>query len=328
MWILAVVIYFPFMQQGIVMAQDSLGSIERLTPEFDGLVAANSKIEILASGFTWTEGPVWMDDHLLFSDIPRNSIFKWDPQTGISLFMTPSGYTGVTYYGLEPGSNGLLRDKQGRLMMCEHGDRRISVLTNQGGKKTIVDSYDGKRLNSPNDAALKSNGDVYFTDPPYGLPERFTDPRRELDYCGVYRVAADGKVTLLTKTIERPNGIAFSPDEKTLYVAQSNPDQANWTAFPVLANGTLGEGRELYNVTERVTKEPGLPDGMTVDANGILWCSGPGGIYVFNPQGQLLGRLVTGERTSNCTLAPDGYLYITADTYLCRVKTSAKPALH
>ncbi len=305
----------------------SLGSIERSTPEFNKLVPADSKLEILASGFTWTEGPCWIggeDGHLLFSDIPRNSIFKWEPGSGISLFMSPSGYTGVTYYGLEPGSNGLFLDKQGRLTMCEHGDRRISVLTENGGKQTVVDSHQGKRLNSPNDGALKSNGDIYFTDPPYGLPERFTDPRREIPYCGVYRVDTKGDVTLLTMEIERPNGIAFSPDEKTLYVAQSNPSEANWTAFPVQDDGTLGAGKELFDATHRVGKEPGLPDGMTVDSSGHIWASGPGGIYVFTPSGDLLGRLVTGERTSNCTFGPNGYLYITSDTYLLRIKTNAK----
>ncbi len=310
----------------VAMAQKYLGSIERKDAAFDQLVPADSKIEILADGFTWTEGPVWMDDHLLFSDIPRNSIFKWSEAAGIELFMMPSGYTGVTYYGLEPGCNGLLRDKQGRLVMCEHGDRRLSVLTKGGGKLTIADRYQGKRLNSPNDGVLKSNGDIYFTDPPYGLPQRFEDPMREIDFCGVYRVAVDGTVTLLTKSIERPNGIGFSPDEKTLYVAQSDPNNANWTAFPVQADGTLGEGKEIHNATDRVAKkEPGLPDGLTVDSNGNLWASGPGGIFVMNATGKLLGRLVTNERTSNCELSPDGWLYMTVDSYLCRIKTNAKP---
>lgn len=315
------------MQSNSAFAQKNLGSIERLTPQFDQLVGPDAQIEILAEGFTWAEGPVWIggrDGHLLFSDIPRNSIFKWSSDGRISLFMSPSGYTGVTYYGLEPGSNGLLLDQRGRLVMCEHGDRRLSVLTEEGGKQTLVDSYQGKRLNSPNDGALKNNGDIYFTDPPYGLPQRFTDPRREIDFCGVYRRSADGTVTLLTKDIERPNGIAFSPDEKTLYVAQSNPEQANWTAFPVKPDGSLGAGKEIANATERVGQEPGLPDGLTVDSQGHLWASGPGGIYVMEPSGKLLGRLVTGERTSNCTFGPDGYLYMTVDTYLCRVKTQAQ----
>ncbi|MCA9127759.1 MAG: SMP-30/gluconolactonase/LRE family protein [Planctomycetales bacterium] len=311
---------------GTLNAQSALGKIERLETEFDQLVPRDAKIEILASGFTWTEGPVWVggsDGHLLFSDIPRNSIFKWTQDNTISLFMSPSGYTGVTYYGLEPGSNGLFLDQHGRLVMCEHGDRRLSVLTEQGGKLTLADRYQGKRFNSPNDGALKSNGDIYFTDPPYGLPDRFTDRRREIPYCGVYRVDVDGQVTLLTKDIERPNGIAFSPDEKFLYIAQSNPEQANWTAFPVNSDGTLEAGKEIRNVTGRVGVEPGLPDGMTVDSAGHLWASGPGGIYVMNPDGKLLGRLVTGERTSNCTFGPNGFLYVTADAYLCRVKTNS-----
>lgn len=315
----------------LVSGQQFKGSVERLHEAIDELIAPDAKPEVLATGFTWTEGPVWVDGsenqsgHLLFSDIPRNSIFQWSPDVGISLFMSPSGYTGVSYYGLEPGSNGLFLDSRGRLVMCEHGDRRVSVLTKDGGKLTLADRFEGKRLNSPNDGVQKSNGDIYFTDPPYGLPDRFTDKRREIPFCGVYRVSSDGVVTLLTKEIERPNGIAFSPDESTLYVAQSNPEQANWTAFPVKGDGTLGAGREFYNATERVGKEPGLPDGMTVDKQGHIWASGPGGIYVFQSDGALLGRILTGEKTSNCTLSSDGYLYITADSYLLRIKTQAQP---
>ncbi len=311
-----------------IFAQTTLGKIERLSSELDGLIAADSKIEILASGFTWTEGPVWVggeDGHLLFSDIPRNTIFKYQSSIqegqGITVFMNPSGYTGVTYYGLEPGSNGLIVDLQGRLVLCEHGDRRVSLLTPNGGKLTLADRYQGKRLNSPNDAVMMSNGDIYFTDPPYGLPERFDDPMRELDFCGVYRVKPTGELTLLTASIERPNGIGLSPDERTLYVAQSNPQQANWTSFEVKSDGTLGESKILFDATDRVGKEPGLPDGMAIDPHGNLWASGPGGIYVLNPDGQLMGRLVTGQRTSNCTFGPEGWLYITADSNLCRVKT-------
>jgi len=311
----------------LAYSQDTLGSLESQTQQFDKLVPPQSKIEVLAKGFTWTEGPVWIGDengYLLFSDIPRNTIFKWKGQS-VSTFMSPSGYTGVTYYGLEPGSNGLFLSRTGELMMCEHGDRRLSVLTRDGGKRTLVDNYQGKRLNSPNDGFVKSNGDIYFTDPPYGLPDRFTDRRRELDFCGVYRLSPGGDLTLLTKSIERPNGIALSPDEKTLYVAQSNPSEANWTAFQLDASGNVvGQGRELLNVTDRVGKEPGLPDGMTVDAEGNLWASGPGGIYVLTGDGKLLGRIVTGEKTSNCTFGPGGYLYMTVDSMLCRIKTNAK----
>lgn len=306
-------------------AQQTLGSIERTTEQMDQLLDPTAKIEVLATGFTWTEGPVWIggeDGHLLFSDIPRNSIFKWQLDGTVSLFMSPSGYTGVSFYGLEPGANGLMTDLQGRLVLCEHGDRRLSVLRENGGKQTLVDNYQGKRLNSPNDGIVKSNGDIYFTDPPYGLPAGAEDPRRELDFSGVYRLAANGELTLLTKDIGRPNGIAFAPDEKTLYIAQSDPEHANWTAFAVKPDGTLGEGQEIQNVTDRVGKEPGLPDGLAVDQQGNLWASGPGGIYVMDKMGKLLGRLVTGRRTSNCCFGPDGYLYMTVDSALCRIKTN------
>jgi gluconolactonase len=312
-------------------AQTTLGSLESMSEQFDRLVSPEAKIQVLADGFTWTEGPVWIGDsdgYLLFSDIPRNSIFRCQPSDQgdhqISLFMAPSGYTGVAYYGLEPGSNGLTLDLQGRLVLCEHGDRRVSLLTVGGGKLTLADRYQGKRLNSPNDAVVMSNGDIYFTDPPYGLPKRFEDPMRELDFCGVYRLKPDGNLTLLTRDIQRPNGIGLSPDERTLYVAQSNPAQANWTRFEVKPDGTLGQAKVFHDATQRVGQEPGLPDGMAVDSAGNIWASGPGGIFVFDTSGELLGRLVTGQRTSNCTFGPDGWLYITADSYLCRIQTNAR----
>ncbi|QDS89206.1 Gluconolactonase precursor [Rosistilla ulvae] len=306
-------------------AQDSLGRIERLDPALDKLLAKDAKIEVLASGFTWSEGPLWVpeeDGYVLLSDIPRNSIFRWDAKRGVSLFMSPSGYTGNTYYGLEPGANGLALDAKGQVMMCEHGDRRVSVLTRDGGKRTLVDNYQGKRLNSPNDLVLHSSGAIYFTDPPYGMPKRYDDPRRELDFCGVYHLATDGTLTLISKELARPNGIGLSPDEKTLYVAQSDPKQAIWARFALNDDGTAGAMSILYDATDQVGKLPGLPDGLAVDPQGNLWASGPGGIYVFEPSGKLIGRLLTGQRTSNCTLGgPDGKdLFITADSYLCRVR--------
>ncbi|MDA0814720.1 MAG: SMP-30/gluconolactonase/LRE family protein, partial [Verrucomicrobia bacterium] len=241
----------------------------------------------------------------------------------------PSGYTGAGSYGGEPGCNGLLLDAKGQLVSCEHGDRRISVLTKDGGKRTLVDNFEGKRLNSPNDATFKSNGDLYFTDPPYGLPEQWDDPRRELDFCGVYRLSTDGKVTLLTEEMTRPNGIAFSPDEKILYVAQSDPAAALWKAFPVKEDGTLGKGRVFFDATAMVGKHKGLPDGMKVDSAGNLWATGPGGVHVFSPGGVPLGRIDTGEATANCGWGGDGgVLYITADMYLCRIQTKAKGAGH
>ena len=319
-------------------AQDSvnfptIGEVVCDDAAIDTLIAKGTPIQVLSSGFEWSEGPVWVPaqgdepGHLLFSDIPRNSIMKWVEGKGVSLFLKPAGYTGQIEYGNEPGSNGLLLDPSGQLVACEHGDRRLSVLTKNGGKRTLVDNYEGKRLNSPNDATFKSNGDLYFTDPPYGLPKQYDDPRRELDFCGVYRLSKDGKLTLLTKEMTRPNGIAFSPDEKTLYVAQSDPAAAIWKSFPVKADGTLGEGKLFYDATDNFKKGlPGLPDGMDVDSKGNIFATGPGGVYVFHPSGKLLGRVSTGEKTANCKFGgPNGdQLFLTSDMYLCRIQTLTK----
>ena len=201
---------------------------------------------------------------LLWSDVPANTISKWSPGQAAAAFMKPSGFTGVGKYSAEPGSNGLTLDKQGRLIAAEHGDRRISRYDWTGGKRTIADNWQGKRFNSPNDVIVKSNGDIYFTDPIYGLPERETDKTRETDFCGVYRWSAKtGEVTLLTKELSRPNGLAFSPDEKLLYVANSDPVKAIWMVYPVQADGTIGAGKVFKDVTSMVgDKNPGLPDGM------------------------------------------------------------------
>ena len=308
-------------------ANPTLGKVLRFDPAFDELIPPGAEVEILAKGFTWTEGPVWIKDggYLLFSDIPRNTVFKWKEGQGISAFLNPSGYTGNTFYGNEPGSNGLLLDPKGRLVLCQHGDRRVAVLTKNGGMRTLVDNYMGKRLNSPNDGVFNSKGDLYFTDPPYGLPNRYDDPRRELDFCGVYRLGKNGTLTLLTTEMTRPNGIGISPDQKTLYVAQSDPKAAIWKAFPIKSDGTLGASRLLHDATDAVGKLPGLPDGMAIDVKGNLFATGPGGVYVFNPQGKLLGRLSTGERTANCSFGGDGStLFIAADAHICRIRTNTK----
>jgi gluconolactonase len=307
----------------------TLGEIVRIDPQLDALVPADAKIEVLAGGFDWSEGPVWVPrdgGYLLFSDLPPNSIMKWVEGKGISLFLKPAGYTGAAPYGGEPGSNGLALDRDGNLTLCEHGDRRMSRMTWDGGKRTLVDNYQGKRLNSPNDQVWHSSGDLYFTDPPYGLPRRWDDRRRELDFCGVYRLSPDGELTLLTKEMTRPNGIALSPDEKTLYVAQSDSEAAIWKAFPLNDDGTLGTGRVLLDVTDKVRQHKGLPDGMAVDAAGNLFATGPGGVWVLSPEGKPLGRIDTKEATANCCFGgPNGStLYITADMWLCRVKTTTK----
>jgi gluconolactonase len=307
----------------------TIGQVIREDPALDRLIPRDARIEVLASGIQWCEGPVWIKDggYLLVSDIPRNSIMKWKEGEGLSLWMKPSGFTGVVDYPPEPGSNGLTVDMQGRVVFCEHGDRRISRLERDGGKRTLVDNYQGKRLNSPNDLCYRSNGDLYFTDPPYGLPKGVQDPRRELDFCGVYRLSKDGSLTLLTRELGFPNGVAFSPDEKTLYVSQSDPKRAIWMAYPVKPDGTLGAGRLFADVTDLTSKLPGLPDGMKVDAAGNLFAAGPGGIYIFSPDGKRLGRIETGQRTANCAWGGDGStLYMAADHYVCRIRTSTRGA--
>lgn len=305
----------------------AIGKIVRIDPRFDALIPADAVLEKLAEGFDWSEGPVWIPEggHLLFSDIPKNSVMKWKEGEGISLFMKPSGYTGTAPRKGEPGSNGLLLDSVGRLVLCQHGDRRVVRVEKDGRWTTLVDRYRGKRFNSPNDAVFKSNGDLYFTDPPYGLPPAERKTLGELGFCGVYRLSTDARLTLLTDQMTRPNGIAFSPDEKTLYVAQSDPKQAIWRAFDVGRDGMISGGRVFSDATDSVGKLKGLPDGMAVDCSGNVFATGPGGVSVFAPDGTLLGRIDPGEATANCTFGEDGsVLYLTADMYLCRIRTKTK----
>lgn len=305
----------------------SMGSIDRKHPRLGELVPEDARLERLASGFEWSEGPVWVwqEGYLLFSDIPRNTIFKWQENQGVSPFLHPSGFQGENPPMREPGSNGLTLDRQGRLVICEHGDRRITRLEADGTRTVLVCGYEGKRLNSPNDLVFKSNGDLYFTDPPYGLTRGNEDPEKELDFNGVFRLSPDGTLTLLTAEMTRPNGIAFSPDEKILYVANSDPQRAVWMAYEVGEDGLLSTPRVLFDATSWTEAEKGLPDGMAVDQSGNLFATGPGGVWVFAPDGTHLGTLRTGEATANCTWGEDGStLFITADMYLCRIRLSTR----
>ena len=294
---------------------------------FDKLLPKDAKLEKLAEGYKWVEGPVWnfKEGYLLFSDIPNNSIFKI-ANGSVSLFLKPSGYTGKEVFtGREPGSNGLTYDVQGRLISCEHGDRRVARLEKDGTKITLIDRYEGKRLNSPNDLVFKSNGDLYFTDPPYGLPKIMSDPAKELDFQGVYRLSKDGKLTLLTKEIMFPNGIAFSPDEKTLYVSSTGKD-ASIYAFAVKKDGTLGEKKIVFDANAQPDTGRGAPDGMKIDKNGYVYSGALGGIAVIDPKdGKLLGRFEFGVPTANCAWGDDGsVLYITSNTAIYRIKLKTK----
>jgi gluconolactonase len=307
----------------------TLGRIERQDRAFDRLVDPDAVIELLAANrFMWAEGPVWdrAGKRLLFSDIPRNMIWEWSQTSGLKEFLEPSGYTAqAAFTGREPGSNGLAFNKAGELVLCQHGDRRIAKWVD-GKFVTLADRYSGKRLNSPNDLAIRTNGDVYFTDPPYGLPGQTEDPGRELDFQGVYRLSAKGELTLLTRELNRPNGVAFSPDEKTLYVANSEPERAVLMAFPVRPDGSLGNGKVFFDVTAAVGKQkPGLPDGVKVSTDGTVWATGPGGVLVYSSQGKHLGTLATGVATANLAFGDDGStLYLTADKNLVRVRTRVK----
>ena len=315
---------------GSIAQPKTIGQVITVDPHFADLVSPDAKIEVLADTFAWSEGPVWVKDggFVLFSDIPNNTIFKWKDGEGLSIFLKPSGYTGRLPYSREPGSNGLIINKNGQLVACEHGDRRISAMPLQrGGKRTLADNYQGKRFNSPNDIVQRSNGDYYFTDPAYGLPNREKDSSRESAVMGVYRLSNDGHVTLLLDQIW-PNGLAFSPDEKTLYVGHSDPEKPIIYAYAVNADGSLGAGKIFFDCS--VLKSQGLvgaPDGMKVDRMGNLFTTGPKGILVIDPSGKLLGRIETNQPTANCAWGDDGStLYITANNYLCRIKTKTKGA--
>jgi gluconolactonase len=343
----------------------TIGQVIRLDPGLNQLLAANARIEVLASGFMWAEGPVWVKErpgtatpamsassaaagYLLFSDVPKNTIYRWTAAGGCTPFLSPSGYSGLGTYSDEPGSNGLTIDAQGLLISCEHGDRRLSAmpLVVPGGRLTLADRFQGKRFNSPNDVVTHPDGSYYFTDPPYGLAGKEKDPSRETPLFGVYRVTASGEVSLLISDLTRPNGLAFSPDYKTLYVAQSDPERPVINAYPVLATGLVGRGRTIFDASDLMKQGlKGLPDGLKVDQQGNLWATGPGGVLVIAPgastpgastpgastdsarPGTLLGRIDTGEATANCAWGDDGHtLYITADMYLCRIRVLTKGA--
>jgi len=302
--------------------------IERLDPALDRLIARDARVEILAQGYDWSEGPVWVKSggFLLFSDVPQNMIVKWKGGEGAREWLKPSGYTGRDPREGELGSNGLVIDPEGRLVICQHGDRRMArmeapLLAPAAKFTTLADRYEGARFNSPNDAVFHSNGDLYFTDPPYGMVKQFDDPMREIAYQGVFRRHRNGSVSLLTREMTIPNGLAFSPDEKTLYVSQSDPEEPIWRAFDVLPDGSLGSSRILFDAGALAKTRRGLPDGLKVDTEGNLFATGPGGVLILSPVGRHLGTILTGQATGNCAFGDDGQtLYITADMYLMGVR--------
>ena len=294
-------------------------------PSFHKLISPHAELEVLASGFGWSEGPVWdvKNDRLLFSDVPHNVVHSWSEAEGLNVYLKRSGYTGPAKGSREPGSNGLAFDAQGRLLTCEHGDRRLSILTINGGKRTLIDNYQGKRLNSPNDLVVHSSGSIFFTDPPYGLPNQGKGPEREMPENGVYRLDPDGTLVQVIGDLVRPNGVTLSPDERTLYVAQSHQPAAHILSYPIDDNLELGPAKILFDSALLEGNLPGLPDGLKVDREGNIWSTGPGGIFVLSPKGKLLGRILTGRRTANLNWVGKGQttLYLTAHQDLLRIPT-------
>jgi len=307
---------------------ESKGSIFVADGSLADLMDIQAPIEVLAEGYDWSEGPLWLPEQemLIFSDVPRNTIYSWSEKQGGGVYLSPSGFTGEDFQGSEPGSNGLTLNNQGELVLCQHGNRAVSVMRAdledpQPRFEALADQYEGKRFNSPNDLIFDKVGNLYFTDPPYGLPGGMEDPGKELEFQGVYRVTPEGEVQLLTDELTRPNGLALSPDEKTLYVANSDPEKALWMAYALDESGQISERKVFYDVTEWVPKEKGLPDGMKVDDSGNVFATGPGGVWIFSPGGRHLGTIKTGEATANCAFNQDkSVLYMTADGYLLRVK--------
>jgi len=306
----------------------TIGTIERLDPSLNKIISSNAKAEIIAEGFDWSEGPLWIAKHkmLLFSDVPKNTVYKWTEERGTEVYLTPSGYTDTAKRGGETGSNGLTLDNNGNLVLCQHGDRRMArmdALINKPAPKfvSIANFYKGKKFNSPNDAVYNNKGELFFTDPPYGLEKNMDDPKKEIAFQGVYKVKTSGEVVLITDTITRPNGIAFLPGEKTLIVANSDGRKPNWYAFDIGPGDAVSNARIFYSAAGYDKTLKGGNDGLKVDKNGNVFATGPGGLWIFNTKGKLIGKLRLNDAASNCALSPDEKtLYITNDMYVLRFK--------
>ncbi|MES2331447.1 MAG: SMP-30/gluconolactonase/LRE family protein [Bacteroidota bacterium] len=318
-----------FFQGSAQETKPGIGSIEFISKDLSKLINNDAKVEIIASGFQFTEGPLWMEKEqmLLFSDVPGNTIYKWTEANGKEVYVKPGGYTDTAKRGGFMGSDALAISRDGRLMICQHGDRRVAIMdaplnAPQSKFITLAGQYDGKRLNSPNDLFLAKNGDLYFTDPSYGLERGARDPKKELSFQGVYKLNKAGKVTLLIDSLELPNGIGILPDGKTLLVSNTEGKKRGWYAYDISKDGSLTNGRTFYSPgTDRALGMGGC-DGFKIDKNGNVFAAGPGGIWIFTQTGELIGKIkINGVTAANCALTPDGKtIYITATQYLLKVK--------
>lgn len=312
-----------------VQQTKTTGKVERIDPSLDAIIDSNARAAIIAEGFEWSEGPIWIEKHqmLLFSDVPMNTIYKWTKKRGKEIYLEPSGYTGKEpSKSKEPGSNGLTLDKDGNLVLCQHGNRQMAKMDAPLDKPvpkfiTLTDQFNGKRFNSPNDAVYNSAGELFFTDPPYGLPlQNEKDPSKEQPFNGIYKLKKDGKVILLADSITRPNGIAFFPGEQQMIVANSDPNKPNWYIWD-LKGDSLVNGRLFYSTLGADKSGKGLPDGLKIDSRGNVFATGPGGIWILNSKGKLLGKIKLEEACSNVALSVDEkIIYITNDMYLLEVK--------
>ena len=306
----------------------TIGTIERYDHSLDAIVSSDAKAAVIAEGFEWSEGPLWIAEHnmLIFSDVPMNTIYKWTPDKGKEIYLMPSGYTGTLPRGGEMGSNGLALDNKGRLVLCQHGDRRVARMDAALNEPkpaftTIASMYNGKKFNSPNDAVYNNAGELFFTDPPYGLPTQSdNDSAKETPWNGVYKVKTNGEVILLVDSITRPNGLAFLPGENKLIIANSDPAKPYWYIYDVKGDSLIN-GKIFYNAAGYEKGLKGLPDGLKTDRRGNVFATGPGGLFIFNSNGQLLGKLRLENPSSNCALSEDQKtIYITNDMYVLRLK--------
>ena len=306
--------------------QQIFGSVEFLDPKMEVFFDKDTKMEVLADGFTWAEGPVWVSklNGVVFTDVPNNKAYLWTKKDGLSLFLSPSGMTNHAPHSTDEGANGLTLDNEGNLILCQHGNRAVSKLKNWSFDtpeyEILVDHFEGKWLNSPNDLAINRKDEIFFTDPPYGLKDQDRDALKELDFNGIYKWSEDNGLVLLDKSLSRPNGIALSNDEKMVYIGNSDSQHSIIAAFD-LENGLLKNKRTFFDGSVLAQPRQGLFDGLRVHSSGVVFATGPGGVLVLDKSGKHLGTVMPGKSTANCGFdAQEDYLYLTSTDVLARIK--------